>query len=98
MGHSLTPLSERAGRKSRESRGAPRVATVRRTASPNFFYKHEVDITITLYFTVRVRKSNSSTSPPTYTPRLPDSDTRSTKSSQNSERHLPWQHRRTTWP
>src|SRR3954453_6878098 len=68
MGHSLTPLSEPARRKSRESRRPPRVATVRRTASPNFFYKHEVDITITLYFTVRVRESNSSTSPPTYTP------------------------------
>src|SRR6478609_4046146 len=51
--------------------GAPRVAPGRRGAPPNFFYKHEVDITITLYFRVRVPVRSGSCLPHRHTPRLP---------------------------
>ena len=73
----------------------PRVAAGRRRRSPTFVDNHEVDITITLYFRVRVPARQVVTSPPTYTRRRPA--VRAGRQA-DSERRPPWQHRRTTWP
>ena len=90
------PLARNSPCLRRNSRRAPRVATVRCPVAPNLFSPPQVDITLTLYFKVNVLEARG----------FPDSSiqvahprvVRQPAGWRASERHPPWQHPRTTWP